>query len=84
MSANRYSVFISYSHKDGIVLAREITTKIAEDKRGIGITFWKDDDSLHYGQWTRQIEEAIEAVEFMIMVLTPAALASSNCKEEWM
>src|SRR4051794_14794982 len=39
---------------------------------------------MKYGQWSKQIEEAIDAVEFLIMLITPGALTSPNCKDEWM
>ena len=33
--------------------------------------------------WWKQITEAIEQVEFMIMVLTPAAISSEVARKEW-
>ena len=52
--------------------------------KGKAITFWQDYSQMKYGKWSKQIEEAIDAVEFLIMVITLAALDSPNCKDEWM
>src|SRR3954452_21245270 len=83
MSQKKYTAFISYSHQDGDEFALKLKRKITNDPRGKEIIFWQDYDNMQYGQWSRQIEEAIDAVEFLIMIITPKALLSSNCKEEW-
>ena len=84
MPIKHFTAFISYSHKDGEELAKELQHKINADDRGNAITFWQDYSQMKYGQWSKQIENAIDAVEFLIMLITPAALASPNCKDEWM
>src|SRR5690349_15786434 len=84
MPAKEFTAFISYSHADGEELAQTLRQKINNDLRGKEITFWQDYSQMKYGQWSKQIENAINAAEFLIMLITPAALASPNCKNEWM
>jgi len=84
MPKKEYNAFISYSHQDGEEFAEELRQRITNHHRGREFTFWQDYDNLQYGHWSRQIEEAIDAIEFFIMIITPKALLSSNCKEEWM
>jgi hypothetical protein len=79
----QYTAFISYSHMDGETFAEQLRKRILDDERGEGITFWQDYSDMRSGNWSTQIEEAINAVEFLIMIITPAALASGNCKDEW-
>ena len=81
--ARQYSAFISYSHEDGEALAKGLQQRISTDPRGKGITFWQDYTNMHSGGWNRQIESAIESSEFLIMIITPSALLSPNCKDEW-
>jgi hypothetical protein len=84
MPAKQFTAFISYSHADGEELAKALQQKINADAKGKEITFWQDYSQMKYGQWSKQIEDAIDAVEFLIMLITPGALASPNCKDEWM
>jgi WD40 repeat protein len=84
MSFKQFSAFISYAHLDGEALASALRDQVHLDPRGRSITFWQDYDRIKYGQWTKQIEEAIDSSDFLILLITPAALASSNCKNEWM
>ncbi len=84
MPAKQFTTFISYSHADAEQLAVQLKQKINTDERGKAITFWQDHIHMKYGLWSKQIEEAIDSVEFLIMLITPGALASPNCKDEWM
>lgn len=83
MPTQAYTAFISYSHTDGENFAQELKKKIAKDKKGKEVLFWHDSADMHSGNWSRQIETAIEQCEFLIMVITPVALLSPNCKDEW-
>ena len=33
--------------------------------------------------WWKQVTEAIDSVDFLILVMTPAALATGNVQKEW-
>jgi hypothetical protein len=44
------------------------------------IIFWEDYENMQSGRWSRQIEEAFDAVELLIMIITPSDLLSSNYK----
>ncbi|MEO5996056.1 MAG: toll/interleukin-1 receptor domain-containing protein [Chitinophagaceae bacterium] len=84
MPTKHFTAFISYSHSDGEQLALDLQQKITSNDKEQNITFWQDHSQMKYGQWSKQIEEAIVAVDFLIIIITPGALASSNCKDEWM
>src|SRR5690349_8577404 len=83
MPTKKFTAFISYAHTDGKELAEELKQKINADSKGREITFWQDDSHMKYGPWGRQIEEVMDEVEFIIMLITPGALKSSNCNDEW-
>ena len=83
MPSQTYTAFISYSHQDGETFAEELKKRIANDEKGKEVSFWYDITNIHMGTWNRQIEIAIEQCEFLIMVITPKALLSPNCKDEW-
>ena len=83
MPTQPYTAFISYSHSDGEAFAEELKKRIANDEKGREVSIWQDLTNIHMGTWNRQIETAIEQCEFLVMVITPGALQSPNCKDEW-
>jgi len=75
-------VFLSYARADGEQPAAKLRERLAREAPDIvikqdrlflegGIGFW------------RQIEGAIESVEFLILVMTPAAIRSGSVQREW-
>jgi len=79
---NQPRVFISYARRDGeeyaAWLRRELESKEPE------ITLWQNRVRMEGGRnWWRQITEALDAVQFMVLVMTPAALASDVVRREW-
>jgi hypothetical protein len=47
-------------------------------------TLWQDRAQLEGGiGWWRQIAEALDSVDFLILILTPAAVYSPVVKQEW-
>lgn len=74
-------VFLSYSRMDGKSLANHIRTEL-ENKHGIPI--WQDVVDMEGGKdWWRQITTAIDQAEYLLLALTPGAVASSVIQDEW-
>jgi WD40 repeat protein len=74
-------IFISYSRKDGAVLAAQLR----RDLEGKGFTIWQDLVALEGGRdWWSQIEGALKsrALQHFILVVTPAALVSPVVRRE--
>ena len=73
-------VFVSYARQDGEHFAANLVKRIeAED-----IPVWRDRDGLRGGEgWWTQIEHIIQDVEFMVVVMTPAATQSEVVRKEW-
>jgi hypothetical protein len=73
-------VFISYARQDGRAVAADLRARLAAE----GLSLWQDLVAMEGGRdWWRQIEEAITRAEYMVLVLTPGALASEICAKEW-
>src|SRR5215203_2397512 len=74
--------FLSYARTDGEQFASALRARLESEQPQI--TLWQDRARMEGGVgWWRQITEAIDRVEFMIMVLTPAALSSDVARKEW-
>jgi hypothetical protein len=73
-------VFLSYARADGQEFARELRTRLEAEH----IPLWQDRVSLEGGRdWWLQIVEALDQVEFMVLIMTPAALQSPIVRKEW-
>jgi WD40 repeat protein len=73
-------VFLSYARDDGETFATELRQRLESEH----IPLWQDRVGLEGGRdWWLQIVEALDRVEFMLMVMTPAALKSSTVHKEW-
>src|SRR5438876_5474696 len=79
-SGSQARVFISYARTDGREIANDLRTRVeAED-----IPIWQDRTGMEGGRdWWLQIVEALNHVEFMVLVMTPAALQSTMVRREW-
>lgn len=74
--------FISYARNDGEAFATSLRERIEREQPQI--TLWQDRLRMEGGAgWWRQITAALEQVEFLIMVMTPAALTSTVARNEW-
>src|SRR5690242_2488227 len=79
-TSQRARVFLSYARADGQEFARELRTRL----EGEHISLWQDRVSMEGGRdWWLQIVEALNHVEFMVLVMTPAALQSPIVRKEW-
>src|SRR5438552_256795 len=66
-------VFLPYARADEQAFAGELRTRLEAEH----IPLWQDRVSLEGGRdWWFQIVEALDQVEFMVLVMTPAALES--------
>lgn len=78
----RNGAFVSYARADGETLARELMVRLSTDAPEIPI--WMDRLELEGGVgWWIQIEQQLDHVEFLILVMTPAAMHSENTRREW-
>ncbi len=73
-------VFISYARSDGERFATELRQRLQAEQ----IPLWQDRIGLEGGKdWWLQITEALDVVEFMVLVMTPAAMRSETVRKEW-
>ena len=73
-------VFVSYARSDGEALAQDIRQRLEQE----GIPVWQDRTNMEGGRdWWLQITDALNQVEFMVFVATPAALRSEVVRKEW-
>ena len=76
----RSGVFISYARTDGEPQARELRQRLEAE----GIRLWQDREGMEGGRdWWLQITAALDSVEFMVLVMTPAAMDSAVVRKEW-
>lgn len=75
-------VFLSYARKDGEAFATALRRRL--EKEAPDIKLWQDRAQMEGGVgWWRQIEAALDQVKFLVIVMTPAALASELTRKEW-
>ena len=74
--------FISYARSDGADIATFLRNRLTQDHPEI--TLWLDRAQMIGGVgWWKQITEALNKVEILIMVMTPAATVSEIAAKEW-
>jgi hypothetical protein len=73
-------VFLSYARADGEQFAKELRQQLEDEQ----VPLWQDRVGLEGGRdWWQQIKDALDVVEFMVLVMTPAAMQSKTVREEW-
>jgi CRP-like cAMP-binding protein len=73
------TVFLSYARDD-----EAFVTRLANQLLKHGIDVWLDRYRIDPGRsWARQIGEALDHCQIMLLVLSPAAIASENVDDEW-
>jgi WD40 repeat protein len=73
-------VFISYARVDGEELAQTIRQRLERQD----ISVWQDRVQMEGGRdWWLQITEALNQVDFMVLVATPGAIQSEMVRKEW-
>ncbi|MDH3672402.1 MAG: TIR domain-containing protein, partial [Gammaproteobacteria bacterium] len=74
-------IFVSYARSDGKDVARRLRQRLIDEH---GFSLWQDLADMEGGRdWWLQIMEAIRSVEYLVLVMTPAALASDVVRREW-
>ena len=80
--AAKHGAFISYARRDGKAFATALRERLAKEAPEIRV--WQDLVEIEGGTgWWRQIEEALERVEFLVIVMTGAVLDSEVTRREW-
>jgi hypothetical protein len=70
--------FVSYAHED-----TEFALRLAKDLRGGGAAVWMDRLDIKPGQrWDRAVEDALAKCPQLLMILSPAAVESTNVMDE--
>src|SRR5215471_11512807 len=73
-------VFISYARSDGKRFADQLRQRLEAEH----IPLWQDLVRMEGGKdWWLQITEALDKVEFLVLVMTPAAMQSETVRKEW-
>ncbi len=73
-------VFLSYARSDGEALARALRARLIEED----VPLWRDREGMEGGRdWWQQITAAIDRVEYLVLLMTPAALGSAMVRREW-
>ncbi len=73
-------IFISYARSDGEVFARHLRALLEAE----ALPLWRDREGMEGGRdWWQQITAAIDQVEFLVLVMTPAATQSALVRREW-
>lgn len=80
--ASKSGLFISYARRDGEAFASALRARLTQAAPDLRV--WQDRPEIEGGiGWWRQIEEALERVEFLVVVMTPAVLDSEVTRREW-
>jgi WD40 repeat protein len=75
-------VFISYARRDGEEFATALRKRLERDEPEI--TLWQDRAQMEGGVgWWKQITDALDVAQFLILIMTPAALQSPITRKEW-
>jgi WD40 repeat protein len=81
-SRARHGAFISYARADGEPAAKALQARLAADAPDIPA--WLDRYEIEGGVgWWTQIEKELDRAEFLLLLMTPAAMQSENTSREW-
>jgi formylglycine-generating enzyme required for sulfatase activity len=70
--------FLSYSR-----INKDFALKLAKELKTAGFLVWLDQLDIPTGaRWDNELEKALEECEIFMLILTPAAIASENVKDE--
>src|SRR5580658_7411592 len=75
-------VFVSYCRSDGTPFASQLRQRLEAENPEINL--WQDVTSQRGGRdWWLQITEAMDQVEYVVLILTPDAMKSPTVRREW-
>lgn len=72
------TTFVSYARSDGAYVA-----DLCRRLRALGIKLWTDQDIAAGANWDRTVQAALKHADRMLLLLSPAAVASENVGAEW-
>jgi hypothetical protein len=76
----RPRVFISYARAEGEVAAKDLRLRLEQEQ----IPLWQDRTGMEGGRdWWLQISAALDQVDFLVALMTPAAMISEIVRKEW-
>ena len=70
-------VFVCYAHEDDGAVYRELGWL-----HDLGAQIWYDEGISPGEEWSQEIGQAIEKAEQVVFFVTPASVASRNCRNE--
>lgn len=74
------NLFLSYARADG----QPAATRLRSELERAGFQVWRDIEDMQGGQaWKDQLRQAIRTVDSVVILLTPAAVASKYVEWEW-
>jgi len=78
LPTDQATAFFSYSREDS-----EFALKLAEDLKAAGANVWLDQMDIEPGQrWARAVEQALTKCPRVLVILSPASVASTNVADE--
>lgn len=77
---NNSRVFCSYAHND-ISFFDELTVHLAALKRSGCIEMWSNRDIPAGGEWQKQVSDALEDADVILLLVSPEFIASDYCFE---
>src|SRR5947207_13079963 len=82
LGRQRGGVFFSYARKDGEHFAARLRDRLTQPAPDIPT---KQDRLLLEGGvgWWKQLTDAIDSVDFLILVISPSAMESDTVRKEW-
>lgn len=78
MAAPKKLVFLSYAHAD-----REAAEQLGRALRAESVDVWIDSEAIEAGEdWRRQVADALERSEAMVVLLTPHSVQSESVRRD--
>jgi hypothetical protein len=72
-------IFISYSRQDSAFAVR-----LAHSLHSMGVVTWMDIKDIPAGvKWSTGIQAGLKTCDLMIVIISPASMASQNVEDEW-
>lgn len=71
-------IFISYARAD-----KEYVYTLAREMRQVGLNLWIDQDIAPGANWDSSIESALATSDMLLLIASPASMASNNVQDEW-
>lgn len=72
-------IFISYSRQDS-----HFALRLAHSLHSVGVITWMDIKDIPAGvRWSTGIQEGLKSCDIMIVIISPASMASQNVEDEW-